>query len=52
MATNESRLALIQWLYENHEGTEYYNDMFSKITIDEITTQTELTEAIEVYEKL
>lgn len=52
MATNESRLALIQWLYENHEDKIYYNDMFSRITIDEITTQTELTEAIELYENL
>jgi hypothetical protein len=52
MATNESRIALLEWLYENHEGAIYYNDMLSRITIDEITTQAQLTEAIASYTNL
>jgi hypothetical protein len=47
--SNESRIALFQYLTDNHSEEEYFNDMFEKISSDTITTQSQLTDAIAAY---
>ena len=47
--SDESRIALFQYLSDNHSTEEYFNVMFEKVSTDTITTQTQLNEAIAEY---